>query len=122
MAAKTTKAPAKKPGAAKSTASKPKAEPKPAQSVPTAAPAATVHVDNRTRRSGDDALEGGWVDVVSGEHKGLRGAFLSVERYDKKTGYPATIRVRNRDLTGDVDTVVVNYADARPAENYLGGR
>ena len=110
--AKTKKAPAAKSTSTSSTS-------KPASVTPTAVP---VRVDNKSRRSDDDALEGGWVDVVSGEHKGVRGAFASVTDYDPKTGYPKTILVRNRDHASDTGDVAVEYADARPAANYHGGR
>lgn len=91
-------------------------EPK-AEAAPTAVP---VHVDNKTRRSDEDAIEGGWVDVVSGDHQGRRGAYEQTLTRDPATGYPATILVRSRDAENE--PLVVDYEDARPAVGYQGGR
>lgn len=95
----------------------------PAEAPPaTAGPVQPVRVDNMSRRSGDDALEGGWVLVVDGPHKGVVGAFVNVDSYDESTGYPKTILLRARDHNGPVDLAVVDYADCRPATPYVGGR
>ena len=135
MATKTASKPAAKKPQAKSTSTKPKSGgSKTSTSKPKATepelrheavgavfpnrPSATpvVHVDNRTRRSDKDGLEGHFVVVVSGEHKGLRGVFREVASTEKD-GYPKRILVRARDHAGDEDLVTVNYADVRP-DNY----
>ena len=100
----------------------PAPEPSPAPETPSPQPAPPVTVNNQTRRSDDDGLEGGWVVVVDGPHKGLRGAFTAVATYDVESGYPATILVRNRDLASEQGTVVVDYGHVRPAWDYHGGR
>ena len=78
-----------------------------------------VVVNNATRRSDEDALEGGFCEVVAGEHKGIFGTFVQVVEREKD-GYPKTILVRNRDFHKDVDLITVPYSDVRPAE--VGGR
>jgi hypothetical protein len=85
----------------------------------TAPPADPVEVDNHNRRSDDDALYGSFVDVVSGDHEGRRGAYEQTLSHDAKTGYPATILVRTRDAQNE--GLVVNYGDVRTSE-YTGGR
>jgi hypothetical protein len=78
-----------------------------------------VVVDNFTRRDDNDALLGGWVDVVAGDHQGRRGWYMADLTNDPETGYPSTVLVRTRDADSiDVD---VNYADIRPTA-YTGGR
>jgi hypothetical protein len=63
-------------------------------------------------------IEGGWVDVVDGEHKGRRGAWrLTTERED---GEPKTILVRTRDELNELIEVAVK--DVRHAAGYAGGR
>ena len=112
----TSKAPAKP--AAKSSTQTPAA----AHGSATPTVAAPVTVNNQTRRSDEDGIEGGWVEVVSGPHKGVRGSFLSVTEYDKKSGYPKTILVQERDFASDKGVVSVDYGDCRPALDYHGGR
>ena len=108
---------AKKPAEKKAEPEK-KAE-KPEKPEPEESAAPPVRVDNRTRRSDEDAIEGAFVDVVAGEYKGRRGAFASVLESDPKTGYPTLILVRTRDA--DNLLIPVKYADVRPTE-YTGGR
>lgn len=88
-------------------------------SVPrkTKEPAAPVHVTNTTRRSDQDALEGHLVEVVSGEHKGKRGAFVRVEEHDEKTGFPHRILVKSR-LHG---LFGVLYKDVHDVREHFGG-
>ena len=83
---------------------------------------AAVRVDNTTRRSDDDALEGHFVKVIGGEHEGQLGAYLHTLEADSKTGYPAQILVRFRDATYGHDVAAVAYKDVRPATPYVGGR
>ena len=80
--------------------------------------AAPVTVDNRTARSDSDAYHGSWVDVVSGEHAGRRGALLETVE-SEADGYPKVVSVRTR----DADNLVLHvaYKDVRPSE-YTGGR
>lgn len=86
--------------------------------VEQAPPAQAVVVDNHTARSDDDALHGGWVDVVSGEHAGRFAAYVSTVSNDS-TGYPERIIVRTRDA--DNLLLEVNYSDVRPSVSN-GGR
>ncbi len=87
-----------------------------------AEPVPAVTVDNTTRRSDDDALEGSFVRVIAGEHAGTVGAYLSTLEHDATTGYPTLVLVRNRDHAGDVDLFAVPYTDVRPAVGFNGGR
>jgi hypothetical protein len=89
-----------------------------AAKLSTAPGVAAVTVDNRTRRSDDDALLGGWVDVVSGEHQGRFGSYRDTAQVCSD-GYPKTIWVRTRDA--DNLLLEVAYEDVRPAER-TGGR
>ena len=82
--------------------------------------AVPVVVDNATRRSGDNALEGHFVDVIDGPHKGLFGVFLSVVHW-AQDGFPTHILVRNRDHASDVGYATVEYDHARPSDR-TGGR
>jgi hypothetical protein len=68
----------------------------------------------------DRPLEGHFVDVVAGEHKGLWGLFQSILKRDKD-GEPSEILVRNRDHAGDKDLVTVAHKDARRSKR-AGGR
>lgn len=77
-----------------------------------------VVVDNHTARSDDDALHGGWVDVVSGEHAGRFGAYVATVSNDR-TGYPEQIIIRTRDA--DNLLLEVAYSDVRPSDSN-GGR
>lgn len=76
--------------------------------------ASSVFVDNHGARSDDDALEGHFVRVVSGEHKGVYGALVDVLTRGED-GYPDKCLVRQRDPAGDKDLVGVDYVDLRPA-------
>lgn len=96
-------------------------EPAP-QPVQPVAPVQPIRVDGTNRRSDEDGLEGGFVEIVSGDYVGVVGSFLSVVKYDTTTGYPETILVRARDHAGDHDLVSVAYADCRPVLGYQGGR
>ena len=70
-----------------------------------------VKVDGRNRRSDDDALEGGFCEIVAGEHDGVHGTFDQVVEYDH-AGYPVKVLVKPRDAA--TATLVVNYSDVRP--------
>ena len=97
--------------------------PQPSSPTPEQPPVAPpVQVHNLTRRSDDDGIEGGWVVIVDGEYKGIRGSFAQVVTYDPQTGYPETILVKNRDFASETGAVVVDYNDVRPAWDYHGGR
>lgn len=85
-----------------------------------ATPAAKpIVVSNFTARSDEDAQLGSWVDVVSGEYAGRRGAYVDDAGHDPQTGYPSQIIVRTRDAENEL--IVVDYSDARPS-SYTGGR
>lgn len=89
--------------------------------APVAVPAPAVvpvTVDNRTKRDDDDALEGGWVDVVEGPYAGRYGAYVSNLSHGED-GYPEVILVRTRDASNEL--VEVEYAHTRPSER-TGGR
>lgn len=77
-----------------------------------------VVVNQYTRRSDNDALLGSWVDVVSGEHAGRRGAYVDDDTHGED-GYPERVIVRTRDAENEL--IVVNYSDIRPSA-YTGGR
>ena len=81
--------------------------------------AAPVTVDNRTRRSGDDALLGTWVDVISGPNAGRFGSYVDTVHHDAETGYPTVILIRSRDARNEL--LEVAYEDVRPSERN-GGR
>jgi len=74
-------------------------------------PSLPVIVDGRTKRSDDDALEGGWVRVVDGEHAGRRGALLHVEERGAD-GYPTRCIIRTRDAMNQLLSVA--YEHLRP--------
>jgi hypothetical protein len=78
-------------------------------------PAAPVRVDQFTRRSDNDALEGGKVKVVGGEHEGQEGAFVKVAQYDSTDGYPTKIVVKFFDTTYTHELAEVEYEHVRPA-------
>lgn len=78
----------------------------------------TVVVNNFTRRSGDDALFGHFVDIVAGEHKGRRGHYFADVSHGHD-GYPSRVLVRSRDEHNEI--LEAAYADVRPTE-YTGGR
>ena len=85
-----------------------------------ATPAAKpIVVSNFTKRSDDDALLGSWVDVVSGDYAGRRGAYVDDAGHDPQTGYPSQVIVRTRDAENEL--IVVDYGDIRPSA-YTGGR
>lgn len=82
------------------------------------APAQPVVVDNLTKRSDDDTLLGGWLDIVSGEYSGRFGTYVATVSHDG-SGYPEQIVVRTRDA--DNLLVEVAYSDTRPSPRN-GGR
>lgn len=86
--------------------------------VESQAPAQPVVVDNLTKRSDDDTLLGGWLDIVSGEYSGRFGTYVATVSHDG-SGYPETIVVRTRDA--DNLLVEVAYSDTRPSPRN-GGR
>lgn len=77
-----------------------------------------VVVDNLTKRTDDDTLLGGWLDIVSGEYSGRFGSYVATVTHDKD-GYPDNIIVRTRDA--DNLLVEVAYSDTRPSPRN-GGR
>lgn len=77
-----------------------------------------VVLDLKTRRSGDEPVQGSWVDVVSGKHKGLFGSFEGVSEY-AKDGYPSVVFFRTRDA--DNQLLEVPLKDLRPSDRN-GGR
>lgn len=83
------------------------------------APVAPVTVDNRTRRSGDDALLGSWVDVIGGPNSGRYGSYVDTVHHDAETGYPTVILIRSRDARNEL--LEVAYEDVRPSDRN-GGR
>lgn len=83
------------------------------------APHAPVIVDNRTRRSDDDAMLGSWVDIVAGEHQGRFGHYYDTASTDAATGYPGEVLVRTRDARNEILQVL--YSQVRPSER-TGGR
>lgn len=82
-------------------------------------PASPVRVDNMTRRSDNDALEGMFCQVVSGPYAGRWGTFDHVVESDPRSGYPTLIMVISRDERNEM--LQVAYSDARPTTS-LGGR
>lgn len=78
-----------------------------------------VQVDGRNRKSDEDGLEGHFVNVVDGEHKGRLGAFVSVVEREAD-GYPKQILVRTRDEYNQLLSVA--YKHVRHAGDYHGGR
>lgn len=80
---------------------------------------APVTVDNRTRRSSDDALLGSWVDVISGPNAGRFGSYVDTVHHDAETGFPTVILIRSRDSRNEL--LEVAYEDVRPSER-SGGR
>lgn len=81
-------------------------------------PPQPIKVDGRTRRSDDDGLEGGFVDVVDGEHEGRFGSFFRVLQH-AADGYPKLILVKTRDAENELLSVA--YAHVRPSKRG-GGR
>lgn len=77
-----------------------------------------VLVDNFTRRSGDDALFGHFVDVIAGDHAGRRGHYFEDVSHGTD-GYPLRVLVRSRDEHNEM--LEVDYKDVRPTD-YMGGR
>lgn len=78
-----------------------------------------VVVDNYTKRNDDDALNGSWVDVISGPLAGRFGAYVDTVHHDDSTGYPSVILIRSRDERNEL--LEVAYSDVRPSER-TGGR
>ncbi len=86
------------------------------------------HIDNVSRRSSEDALEGHFVSIDLSDkgvkegyknagledHRGDYGVFQAVGGVDPETGIPETVLVRLRDATNAV--VTVPYEACRPAE------
>jgi hypothetical protein len=77
-----------------------------------------VPLNQFTRRSGDEAIEGEWVDVVDGEYKGRFGYVAGISETGKD-GYPVSLFVRTRDA--DNLLIEVAYANAKPSDSN-GGR
>ena len=99
-----------------------KSKPDKAQEKGSAVPptiVAPVVMNNYTTRSDDDAIEGGWVDIVSGDYAGRFGSFRQALEHDPKTGYPTLIAVRTRDAENEL--LAVDYGDVRPSAR-TGGR
>jgi hypothetical protein len=86
--------------------------------APTLPPSQTVGVNNYNRRSGEDAILGTWVDVVSGEHQGRFGAYEDTSTWGDD-GYPDEVLIRSRDSRNEL--LLVKYSDVRPSERN-GGR
>jgi hypothetical protein len=72
---------------------------------------ANMKVDQKDRRSDNDALYGGWCKIVSGTYSGRAGAYVDALAYS--ANYPSTILVQTRDAKNEL--ITVNYSDARPA-------
>jgi hypothetical protein len=94
--------------------------PAPADAPPEAPKVEPVVVDNKNRRSGDDALTGGWVEIKTGHNQGKYGTFIQSVETDS-TGYPTKILVKLRDYAGTDEYEVLPYEDA-VATSYVGGR
>lgn len=77
-----------------------------------------VRVDGRNRRSDNDALEGGFCQVVDGRFKGRKGVFVSVTKHDPNTGYPTQVVVRTRD--NEYQHLSVPYSSIRPLQTLRG--
>jgi hypothetical protein len=85
--------------------------------APERGPARPIRVDQSTRRSDKDGLEGGFVKGVPGsDHELLVGVFESVATYDATTGYPSTINVRFVDAAGNYELATVIYANVVPRD------
>jgi hypothetical protein len=89
-----------------------------AKKLSTAPGVAPVIVSNFTRRGDNDALLGGWVDIVSGPYQGRFGSYRDTAQVGSD-GYPSEIYVRTRDQHNEL--LVVAYSDVRPSER-TGGR
>jgi hypothetical protein len=78
-----------------------------------------IVVDGTNRKHFDDGLNGHFVKVLAGEHKGRVGAFIQTLSY-ADDGYPEEILVRSR----DADNILfgVPYEDVESAGDYRGGR
>lgn len=68
-------------------------------------------VDQKDRRSDNDALYGGWTSIVSGPQAGKAGVFEDVTTLSG--GYPLIVTVRTLDARSEL--LSVNYTDCRPA-------
>ena len=93
-------------------------DPEPEVALPEPTPVEPVQVNHFNRRSGDDALHGSFVDVVSGEHKDRRGHYFHDVSHGED-GYPDRVLIRTRDADNLI--LEVGYSDIRPTP-YLGGR
>lgn len=91
--------------------------PEPAPVPEPSGPAQPVTVDQFTRRSDEDALEGSQVTVISGEHAGQNAAFRQVVESDPQTGYPRLVLVRFQSANYTHEYATVPYADVRPAQH-----
>jgi len=74
-----------------------------------------VFVDNKSRRSDNDALFGDWVDVVSGPSSGRYGVLEKGATFSGADGYPVTVVIRTRDARNELLTL--NYSDLRPSRS-----
>lgn len=85
------------------------AGPTPTTSPESPAPTAgsPVVIDQLSKRSDADPLQGSFVKVVDGEHAGQVAAFLKPVEVDAD-GYPATILVRFRDPSHTHEYAVVD--------------
>lgn len=88
----------------------------PSAAEPPTAERAPVRVDQYTRRSDHDVLQGHFGRIESGEYGGRVGVFETVAT-SGPDGYPATVSVKLRD-SGEV--VICDYADLAPTP--YGGR
>jgi hypothetical protein len=91
-----------------------KAETKAKSAEPTG-PVYPVRVDNLTSRSDADALEGGQVKVLSGDHQGAKGVFDSVVEYGND-GYPTRVLVVFTDPAYKSGREVFDYGDIAPVD------
>jgi len=75
-----------------------------------------VRVDNQTRRSDADALEGSAVKVLSGEHENQIGVFTKVLEHGDD-GYPTRILLRFQDATYSHEFGSEDYSNVRPVNH-----
>ena len=81
--------------------------------APEAAPShAPVRVDQFTRRSDADAIEGSFVRVLSGPHAGQIASFLKALEHDVD-GYPKRILLRFKDTTHTHEHDAEDYSNVR---------
>jgi hypothetical protein len=89
----------------------------PTEAVPKTKNAPPVTVDQFTRRTDNDVLDGTLALVIAGEHAGQTAAFVGTVERDPQSGYPSRVLVRFRSASYDHEYAVVDYADLRPAEH-----